>query len=96
MLTLETLKQRREEILQVAERWGAHNLRIFGSLARGEAGPDSDIDFLVELDPERSLLDQGGLLMDLQDLLGENIDLVTENGLSGRFRERVLTEARPL
>lgn len=71
-------------------------MRIFGSVARGEADERSDVDFLVELEPGRSLLDLGGLLMDLQQLLGHPVDVVTERGLRERIRERVLEEAIPL
>jgi len=92
----EFLKNKREEILQLAARYGARNVRIFGSVARGEARPDSDVDVLVDLEPGRSLLDLGGLLMDLQDLLGCRVDVVTERGLRPRIRERVLREAVPL
>jgi predicted nucleotidyltransferase len=92
----ELLKSRRADILQVAAQHGARNVRVFGSMARGEARPDSDIDVLVELEAGRSLLDLGGLLMDLQDLLGREVDVVTEPGLRDRIRERVLKEAVPL
>lgn len=71
-------------------------MRIFGSVARGKADERSDVDFLVELEPGRSLLDLGGLLMDLQQLLGHPVDVVTERGLRERIRERVLEEAIPL
>lgn len=87
---------RREEILRTAERYGARNVRIFGSVARAEAGHDSDVDVLVDLEPGRSLFDLGGLLMELQDLLGCRVDVVTEQGLRPRIRERVLREAVPL
>lgn len=87
------LSEKREEILKVAAKYGAYNLRVFGSTARQEAGPDSDIDFLVELEAGRNLFDLGGLLMDLQDLLGTNVDVVTENGLRERIREHVMKEA---
>ena len=89
----EIIKEKREEILQIAARRGAYNLRIFGSVARGDAGPDSDLDLLVDMQPGKGLLDVGGLLMDLQDLLGCRVDVVTEKGLRGRIRERVLREA---
>lgn len=89
----ELLKQKRSEVLRIAEQHGAHNVRIFGSVARGEASSTSDVDVLVELEPGRSLLDLGGLLMDLQDLLGLPVDVVTEKGLRDRIRERVLKEA---
>ena len=87
------LKDKREAILQIAAKRGARNVRVFGSVARGEADDQSDIDFLVDMEPGRSLLDLGGLLMDLQDLLGRNVDVVTERGLKPRIRERVLHEA---
>lgn len=91
-----TLQAKREEILRIAKRWGAYNVRVFGSVARSEAGPESDVDFLVNMEPGRSLFDLGGLLMDLQDLLGCNVDVVTEAGLRPRIRQRVLDEARSL
>jgi hypothetical protein len=90
------LRDKREEILRLAAEHGAYNVRVFGSAARGEAGPESDIDFLVNMEPGRSLLDLGGLLMDLQDLLGCSVDIVTEPGLRTRIRQRVLDEARVL
>jgi predicted nucleotidyltransferase len=92
----ELLKDRREDILNIAAQHGAHNVRVFGSVARGEARPDSDVDLLVELEPGRSLLDLGGLLMDLQTLLGREVDVVTDKGLRDRIRARVLQEAKPL
>ena len=92
----ELVRAKREDILRLAAGHGARNVRIFGSVARGEAGPDSDVDFLVDLEPGRSLMDLGGLLMDLQDLLGGKVDVVTEKGLRARIRDRVLREAVPL
>ncbi|MCZ7370034.1 MAG: nucleotidyltransferase family protein [Candidatus Methanoperedens sp.] len=92
----ELLKVRRNEILRIAAKYGARNVRLFGSAARGEALQDSDIDLLVDLEPGRSLFDLGGLLMDLQDLLACKVDVVTERGLRPRIRERVLKEAKPL
>jgi len=92
----ELLQEKREEILRIAARRGAYNVRIFGSAVRGEAGPDSDVDFLVELEPGRSLFDLGGLLMDLQSLLGREVDVVTEAGLHWYIRDQVLAEAKPL
>lgn len=89
----ELLERKREAILRIAAEHGAHNVRVFGSAARGEADAQSDIDFLVEMEPGRSLLDLGGLLMDLQELLGRDVDVVTERGLRPRIRERVLNEA---
>ncbi len=95
-MDLEEIRNRRDEILRVAARHGAHHLRVFGSVARGEADERSDVDFLVELEKGRSLLDLGGLLMDLQDLLGRRVDVVTEKGLKARIRDRVLGESVPL
>ncbi len=96
MTLLEQVQSQREDILRLAARRGARNVRLFGSVARNEAGPDSDVDFLVDLEPGRSLLDLGGLLMDLQKLMGRKVDVVTETGLRPRLRPRVLREARPL
>jgi predicted nucleotidyltransferase len=92
----ELLQKKREDILRIASKRGASNVRIFGSVARGEADPKSDIDLLVDLEPGRSIFDLGGLLMDLQELLGQKVDVVTERGLRERIRERVLKEAIPL
>ncbi len=96
METLGILREKRNEILEIADRHGVRSLRVFGSAARGQAGEASDVDFLVELEPGRSLLDLGGLLMDLQELLGREVDVVTEKGLRRRIRESVLEEAVPL
>jgi len=85
-----------EAIRRVAARHGAYNVRVFGSVARGEADRDSDVDFLVDLEPGRTLLDLGGLLMDLKQLLHRDVDVVTEKGLRPRIRHRVLSEAAPL
>ena len=87
---------KKKEILRIAAKHGARNVRIFGSVARGEARSDSDVDFLVDMEPGRTLLDMGGLLMDLRDLLGMEVDVVTEQGLKPRIRERVLKEAELL
>ncbi len=92
----ELLREKREDILRIASKRGASNVRVFGSVARGEADSKSDIDLLVDLEPGRSLFDLGGLLMDLQDLLRHKVDVVTERGLRERIRERVLKEAIPL
>jgi len=92
----ELLRSKREEILRLASRHGARNVRVFGSVARGEADEQSDVDLLVDLEPGRSLLDLGGLLMDLRELLRRNVDVVTERGLKARIRSRVLQEAVPL
>ncbi|MBI3961811.1 MAG: nucleotidyltransferase family protein [Deinococcus sp.] len=92
----ELLKEKREEILRIAAKHGAYNVQIFGSVARGEAGPESDVDFLVELEPGRSLLDHVALMQDLEDLLGARVDVVTKNALHWYIRSRVLAEAVPL
>ncbi len=92
----ELLKTKREDILRTAAEYGAYNVRVFGSVARGEADSESDIDLLVNMEPGRSLFDLGGLLTDLEELLGCNVDVVTERGLRDRIRERVLKEAIPL
>ena len=93
---IELVREKRQEILRIAAKHGAHNVRVFGSVSRGEAGPESDVDFLVDMDPGRTLLDMGGLLMDLRDALGHKVDIVTEHGLKTRIRDRVLKEAIPL
>jgi predicted nucleotidyltransferase len=87
---------KRDEILRIAARHGAQRVRVFGSVARGEPAPTSDLDLLIDLEPGRSLLDLGGLLMDLQQLLDCPVDVVTPEGLRPRIRERVLQEAVPL
>lgn len=92
----ELLEAKKGEILRIAAKHGARNVRVFGSVARGEARPDSDVDFLVDMEPGRTLFDMGGLLMDLRDLLGLEVDVVTEHGLKPRIRERVLKEAELL
>ncbi len=90
------LSNKRKEILTIAAKYGAHNVRIFGSVVHGKERPDSDIDLLVDLDPDRSLLDLGGLLMDLKELLGRKVDIVTEKGLHWYIRDKIKQEARPL
>jgi uncharacterized protein len=92
----EKIRQQRDEILLIAARHGAANIRVFGSVARNTAGEESDIDFLVDLAPGRSLLDLGGLQYDLEGLLGCRVDVTTEQGLKERIRRRVLREAVPL
>jgi uncharacterized protein len=95
-VTMEELRSRRNEILALAHRHGARNMAVFGSVARGEADGRSDVDFLVDMERGRSLFDMGALLMDLQDLLGCEVDVVTRKGLRERIRDRVLAEATPL
>jgi len=97
MLTLDTLRiERREEILRLAERRGAHSLRVFGSVARGEANENSDLDLLVACEPGRSLMDHAGLVQDLQELLGVKVHVGTEKSLHWYVRDRILHEATPL
>lgn len=90
------IKRYRSEILDLAMRHGAGNVRVFGSLARGEGKEDSDLDLLVTLGEGRSLLDLVGLKQDLEDLVRRPVDVVTERALSPYLRERVLSEAVPL
>jgi predicted nucleotidyltransferase len=92
----ELLEAKREEILKIAESHGACNIRVFGSVARGEADEASDIDLLVDMEPDRSLLDVAALLADLRDLLGRRVDIVSEKGLYWLIRRRILQEAKPL
>lgn len=92
----EFLRTKREEILTIAARHGARNIRVCGSIARGTADERSDIDFPVDREPGRSLLDLGGLWSDLNERLGIKVDVVTEKGLRDSIRESVLREAVPL
>ena len=93
MSTDQFLSQYRADILRLAAKHGAQNVRVFGSVVRGEATPESDVDFLVTMEPERSLFDMGGLLADLEDLLGRRVDVVEPEGLHWYIREQVLKEA---
>ncbi len=92
----DVLKDKRSEILRIAERYGAKNLRIFGSSARGDVGPESDVDLLVDLEPGRNLFDLGGFLYEVRELLGVPVDVVTEKGLREHVRSSVLRDAVPL
>jgi predicted nucleotidyltransferase len=92
----EIIQDKKEQILALAAKHGALNVRVFGSVANGTADQDSDVDFLVDLEQDRSLFDLGGLLMDLQQLLNRNVDVVTENGLHWYIKDRILSEAKPL
>ncbi|WP_438318896.1 nucleotidyltransferase family protein [Candidatus Caldatribacterium sp. SIUC1] len=92
----ELLKAKREEILHVCAKYGAHNVRVFGSVARGEITEESDIDLIVDFEPGRSLLDHAGLWLELQELLGVRVDVVSSRGIKERIRKRVLQEAVPL
>lgn len=90
------LAQHREEILAIAKRHGAKNVRVFGSFARGDATEFSDVDFLVDFERGRSLIDQAGLGLDLEGLLGRKVDVVTVAGLHPSISGQILAEARPL
>jgi uncharacterized protein len=95
-IDLEGLRVRRQEILGYATSHGAHNVRVFGSTARGDAGANSDIDLLVEMEPGRSLLDLVGLWQDLESLLGTHVDVLSDGGVSPHLRGRIYAEAIPL
>ena len=92
----EVLGDKRDEVLRIATQNGATSVRVFGSAVRGEADADSDVDFLVELEKGCSLSDLGGMLMDLQELLGRKVDVVTPKGLRARIGDDVLAQAVPL
>jgi hypothetical protein len=89
---MDVIRKKRTRILAIAGRHGATNLRVFGSVARGDAGPESDLDLLVELEPGRSLLDHIALIQDLEEALGCKVDVVTEKALKERYKKRVLDE----
>ncbi|MDB9447256.1 nucleotidyltransferase family protein [Anabaenopsis tanganyikae CS-531] len=89
----EILTAHREEILRIAAEYGGYNVRVFGSIARGEARVDSDIDFLMEIEPQRTLLDQIALMQSLEELLGRKVDITEPDNLHEVIRERVLEEA---
>ncbi len=90
------IETHRNDILALAERHGVGDVRVFGSMARGDAGDASDVDLLVSLPPEKTGLALGGLLVDVQELLDRRVDVATENGLHPAIRARVLSEAQPL
>jgi hypothetical protein len=92
----EILKSKRSAILAVANQYGAKNVRLFGSVVRGEAAAASDIDLLVHMDEGRSLLDLVGFWQDLEQLLGCKVDVLADDGLSPYLRDRILAEAVPL
>jgi uncharacterized protein len=92
----EGLKEHRDAVIALASKHGAREPRVFGSVVRGEAGPESDIDLLERMDEGRSLLDLSALVLDLQELLGVKVDVVSEDGLYWLLRRRILKEARPL
>lgn len=96
VVTLSDLWAHRDDILMIAARHGAGNVRVFGSVVRGDAGLDSDVDFLVDMESGRSLMDRSRLLIELQELLGCSVDVATAASLRTRVRDRALQEALPL
>jgi hypothetical protein len=96
MISRQTLLAKRDAILDIARRYGAHDIRVFGSVARGDVGESSDLDLIVRFEPGRSLFDHGGLIMDLRDLLRVKVDVIDEEGMRERFRNHVMKEAIPL
>ena len=94
MITLEQLRtQYKPQIMELAQKYGMSNIRVFGSVARGMANKDSDIDFLVTRLPKTDLMDIGGFYSGLEDLLATKIDVVTEGALSHRIKDIVISEA---
>ena len=93
---LDQVRSQREAVLRLAAKYGARNVRVFGSVARGEAGPSSDLDVLVDFEPGRSLLDLTGFEIDLEELLGCQVDVVVEGGISPYLEEYILRDAVPL
>lgn len=89
----DTVRSHRNEILAAARRHGATDIALFGSVARGDDDATSDVDFLVDMGPGRSLFDLGGLQMDLQDIVGRHVDVVTRAGLRERIRDVALRES---
>jgi uncharacterized protein len=94
--TFELVRAKREEIQRIASKHGARNVRVFGSVARGEARPDSDVDFLIDVEPVTSSWFPAGLVQDLESLLGRRVEVVTERGLNHLIRDEVLREAVPV
>lgn len=94
--TFELVRAKREEILRIAADHGARNVRLFGSVARGNARPDSDVDLLIDVDAVTSYWFPAGLVQDLENLLGRRVEVVTERGLNHLIRDEVLREAVPV
>lgn len=95
-MTRQSIQQKRAAILEIARHYGASDVRIFGSVARGDATDASDLDLIVRFEPGRSLLDHGGLVMDLRELLGIKVDVIDEDAMRPQFRANVMKEAIPL
>ncbi|HXA15459.1 MAG TPA: nucleotidyltransferase family protein [Thermoanaerobaculia bacterium] len=96
MTVSDIVREKREEVLAIARKHGASNVRVFGSVARGEAAEQSDIDLLVDLAAGRSLFDLGALVMELNESIGQHVDVVTDGGIRSRIRDRIVAEAIPL
>jgi uncharacterized protein len=96
MISLADMRRSRDTILAIAGRYGASDVRIIGSVARGDNTEASDVDLVVRFEPDRSLLDHGGLIMDLRELLGARVDVIDEDAMRPRFRRHVMREAVPL
>jgi len=96
MTLRELLSRKREEVLRIAAKHGAYNVRVFGSVARGDDGPDSDIDLLIEKGPITSSWFPAGLVLEPEEILGHRVEVVTEKALNPYLRDRVLHEAVPL
>jgi hypothetical protein len=96
MTTLELLRAKRDALLEISRRFGARNVRVFGSVIRNEDTADSDVDFLVDMEQGRSLLDLVGLQQELQKLLGRTVDVLTERGINKHLKNHILREAKPL
>jgi predicted nucleotidyltransferase len=94
--TFEVIRAKREEIQRIAVKHGARNVRVFGSVVRREARPDSDVDFLIDVEPVTSSWFPAGLVQDLESLLGRRVEVVTERGLNHLIRDQVLREAVPV
>ena len=95
-ITLAHLRGLRGDILRIAERHGMKNIRVFGSISRGEATATSDVDLLLELETKRSLLDLSGFKLDIEDLLGCRVDVATPGAIDPRMKERIYADAKPL
>ncbi len=92
MVSLNDIRRNRDVILRIAARHGARDVRVFGSFVRGEATEQSDLDLLVRMERDRSLLDRIGMIHDLEDLLGRKVDVVNEQALHHTLRDRILQE----
>ena len=90
------LREKRDDIRAIASKHGAYNIRVFGSAVRGQAGPDSDIDFLIDTGPMTSSWFPAGLILDLEEILGRRVEVVTAKALNPYIRDHVLDEAMPL